>query len=140
MNRPRAFVAAASGSDGRIYAIGGFHDFFSVILATVEAYDLVTDTWVDVSPMATRRMGLAAAVGPDGTIYALGGNNHSRTFLESVEKYNASTDTWSTVAPMPTGRRDLAAAASVQFGIGKIFAIGGHGSEPQLTTVEVYTP
>jgi hypothetical protein len=41
---------------------------------------------------------------------------------------------------MPTARRDLAAAATVANGMGYIFAIGGHGAEFPLTTVEVYSP
>ena len=86
--------------------------------------------------MDTPRMGLAAATGSDGTIYALGGNNRDSTHLDTVEAYDPSTNTWSPIAPMPTARRDLAAAASGS----RIFAIGGHGVESALRTVEVCTP
>jgi hypothetical protein len=70
----------------------------------------------------------------------MGGNNGASTFLDTVEAYNPSTGAWSSIAPMPTARRDLTAAASVVFGIGRIFALGGHGVEYPLTTVEVYLP
>jgi len=136
MNTPRLFLAAAPGLDnGGIYAIGGTQGDQDV-LRSVEFYNPVTDTWSEVAPMDTPRMGLAAAAGPDGTIYALGGNNNESTHLDTVEAYDPGTDTWSAIAPMPTARRDLAAAA----GGSRIFAIGGHGVEFPLRTVEVYTP
>ena len=90
--------------------------------------------------MPTPRMGLATAIGTDGTFFALGGNNLTSTFLDTVETYNPSTGVWSSIVPMPTARRDLAATASVVYGIERIVAVGGHGVEVPLTTVEVYTP
>ncbi len=42
--------------------------------------------------------------------------------------------------PMPTARRDLAAAGGVLHGMPTLYAIGGHGVEFPLTTVEVYIP
>jgi N-acetylneuraminic acid mutarotase len=135
----RAFLAGATGSDGRIYAIGGF-DESGQIVGSVRAYDPADNTWAEVAPMPTPRMGLAAAVGANGTIYAIGGNNGTSTFLDAVETFEPSTGTWSTIAQMPTARRDLAAAATFVFGIEGIFALGGHGVEFPLTTVEVYTP
>src|SRR5207244_1674736 len=106
------------------------------ILSSVEAYDPSTDTWVDVAPMPTARMGLAATVAGDGTIYALGGTNQGHTWLDTAEAYNPHKGTWGIVAPMPTGRRDLAAASSIVQGVGYIFAIGGHrGTDFNLATV-----
>jgi N-acetylneuraminic acid mutarotase len=139
MDSNRAFLAGVAGSDGRIYAIGGIGDFEQV-LASVEVYDPLSNTWSEVAPMVAPRTGLAAAVGTDGTIYAVGGNNRTSTFLDTVETYDPSTGDWSSIAPMPTARRDLAAAASAVFGVGRIFALGGHGVEFPLSTVEVYLP
>jgi N-acetylneuraminic acid mutarotase len=142
METDRAFLAGVTDSDGRIYAIGGYDDFSfpPVILSTVSVYDPSTDTWTAGVPMPTARMGLAAAVGPDGTIYALGGNDGTSQFLDTAEAFNPSTGAWSALPPMPTARRDLTAASSVVFGIGRIFAIGGHGLQFPLTTTEVYSP
>jgi len=139
MGAPRGFLAAAAGSDGRIYAIGGVDDG-SHILNSVDAYDPVTDIWADVAPMPTARFGLAAAVDANGTIYALGGNNGTSRHLDTAETYDPTTHTWSTLAPMPTSRRDLAAAGGALHGIGTICAIGGHGFDFPLTTVEVFIP
>jgi hypothetical protein len=71
-------LAAATGSDGRIYAIGGYS--YGQALATVEAYDVHSNTWSVVAPLPTAREFLAAATGPDGRIYAIGGSTHDQTF------------------------------------------------------------
>jgi N-acetylneuraminic acid mutarotase len=150
MPTPRALLAAATVGD-TIYAIGGINIYteriggpiITDILSTVEVYDPSTDTWTTFPPMATARAGLAAVVGGrlDPTIYALGGNNDTSTFLDTAEAFDHVHLTWRTIAPMPTARRNLAAAVSNVAGIeGKIFAIGGHGVEFPLTTVEFYTP
>ena len=45
---PRGDLGAATGADGRIYAIGGFA---STWLDRVEAYDTVANTWSAEAPM-----------------------------------------------------------------------------------------
>ena len=119
--------------------MGGI-DLIHDVLSSVEAHNPVDDTWSYVASMPTPRTGLAAAVGPDGTIYALGGDNNSSTFLDTMEAFDPSSGSCRAIAPMPTARRKLASAASVLFGNTKIFAMGGHGVEFPLTTMEVYTP
>jgi hypothetical protein len=73
----RQDLAAASGADGRIYAVGGtpygVGDSPGPSSADVDAYDPHTNRWQVVSPLATARQDLAAARGADGRIYALGG-------------------------------------------------------------------
>ena len=139
MHTHRAFLAAAAGSDGKIYAIGGFSVFVD-ILDSVEVYNPATDTWTFVAHMPTARYGLAAAAGPDGRIYALGGTNQTSTFLDTAEAYNPPGNTWVSIASMPTARRDLAATTYVFFGVTTIYAIGGHGVQFPLATMEVYFP
>jgi Kelch motif len=82
---PRMSLGAATGTDKRIYAIGG--EFFSAV-NIVEAYDPSTNTWVAVTPMITPRRALAAAVGHDGRIYALGGIDNISGPLSSVEAFS----------------------------------------------------
>ena len=72
MAMTRARLAAATGPDGRIYAIGGL-DIGGEPLTSVEAYDPRTRHWSTVASLHTPRFGVAAATGPDGRIYALGG-------------------------------------------------------------------
>jgi N-acetylneuraminic acid mutarotase len=131
-------LAAATGPDGKIYAIGGSN--VNYFLSTVEAYTPGTNSWTAVAPMPTARYALAAATGRDGRIYAIGGSNGSG-FLATVEAYTPGTNSWAAVAPMPTARNFLAAATGRD---GKINAIGGRGYNGRtfeyLSTVEAYTP
>ena len=131
MSTARYSPAAALGSDGRIYAIGGDNN-----LATVEAYTLGSNTWTTVASMPTARGYLAAVAGEDGRIYAIGGYNNGYV-LSTVEAYTPGSDTWTTVASMPTARWGLAAVAGSD---GLIYAIGGDFGNGALGTVEAYTP
>jgi serine/threonine-protein kinase len=71
MPTARSLLAAVTGPDGRIYAIGG--ENASGRLGTVEVYDPSTNKWTTVAPMPTARNHLAATMGPDNLIYAIGG-------------------------------------------------------------------
>lgn len=137
----RAELAATTGADGRIYAIGGrvyLPSSTCCALNTVEAYTARTDTWAQIAPMPTARYGLAAVTGPDGRIYAIGGEDDHGAILATVEAYTPSTNSWAAVAPMPTPRFGLAAATGSD---GRIYAIGGDNLQrSRLTTVEAYTP
>jgi kelch-like protein 18 len=72
MQSVRFALAAATGPDGRIYAIGGYDGSGDV--ASVEAYDPNTDTWSFVASMNYARSAHAATTGLDGTIYSIGGD------------------------------------------------------------------
>jgi len=131
----RYALAAATGSDGTIYAIGGE---LGGPRDTVVAYDPPSDTWTTVAPMPMARFCLAAAAGPDGRIYAIGGTTNGFNSVNTVEAFNPSTDTWTTVAAMPTARACLTATTGLD---GKIYAIGGttNGSN-SVNTVEAFDP
>jgi hypothetical protein len=140
MPTARGFLAATTGPNGRIYAIGGDT---TGSLNTVEAYDPATNTWRSMAPMPTARGGLAVATGSDGRIYAMGGaalvGGVIRTSLDTVEAYDPPTDTWSAVAPLLTPRNSPAAATGPD---GRIYAVGGYDSSSllYLNSVEAYTP
>jgi hypothetical protein len=101
MPTARYLLAAATGCDGRIYAIGGYNG--SIILNTVEAYDPATNAWTTVAPMPTARWLLAAATGSDGRIYAIGGYNGS--ILNTVEAYRPGRRTRPSTALLASRRR-----------------------------------
>jgi N-acetylneuraminic acid mutarotase len=130
----RYALAAATGADGTIYALGGDHTT-GTPLSSMEAYSPATNTWTEVAPMPTARLYLAAATGGDGRIYAMGGIGSDTTGV--VEAYDPPTDTWSTVAPMPTPRYGLAATTGTD---GLIYAIGGNEGIYNSTKLEAYSP
>lgn len=135
MPTARAYLAATTGHDGRIYAIGG-QDATGAALNTVEAYTPSTNTWAAMAPMPTARFALAAVTESSGHIFAIGGYNTSGV-LNTVEAYTPSTNTWATMSPMPTARYLLAAVTGSD---GRIYALGGYDGSSTLATVEAYTP
>jgi hypothetical protein len=107
MPTARYDLAAVTGLDGRIYAMGGLRQDGTNKANTVEAYDPSTNTWSAVSPMPTARGSLAAAIAPNGRIYAIGGCSCSggAAFvpLNAVEAYTpaASPTSKPTASPAP---------------------------------------
>ncbi len=94
MPTPRFGLAAAIGSDGRLYAIGGANN--SQSLTTVEAYDFSAAAWSQgLDPMPTGRYGLAA-VSRQGLIFAIGGGivGPLNGIMNTVEYYDAATGQW----------------------------------------------
>ena len=123
-------VAAVNGI---LYAVGGVSG--SAILATVEAYDPVTNTWTTKASMPTARYLLAVAVS-DRILYAVGGYNSQSGILATVEAYDPVTGTWTTKTSMPTERTNLG-VATVD---GILYAVGGWNGSSHLSTVEAYNP
>ena len=73
-------------------------------VATVQAYDPVTDTWTQKADMLTPRQFHASAA-VNGILYAFGGQWHGvNDYLAAVESYDPATNTWTARAPMPTAR------------------------------------
>jgi len=132
MPTPRQGAAAATGSDGRIYVMGGTDARFQTI-AIVEAFDPAIGTWTTVAPMNTPRSGLGATAGIDGRIYVFGGYSGTG-YVNSAEVYDPVSDLWTTIPSMNEIRFSLAAATGPD---GRIYAIGG-GTEG--TSVEAYDP
>ena len=96
--------------DGKLYAMGGQDvDDDYATSNSVERYDLATNAWEDVAPMARVREDLGVAV-LDGKLYAVGGysDNEGGDILSSVERYDPALDAWEAVAPMATVGTDRA--------------------------------
>jgi hypothetical protein len=104
-------------------------------LATVERYDIDTDTWSAVASLPAPRSDFAAvAVG--GKIYVFGGCDGALR-LADADVYDPVTDTWSTApADLPAGPRFVLQAGR----IGNLVYVIGGGDAAGLVTglVEVY--
>jgi N-acetylneuraminic acid mutarotase len=131
----QAFLAAATGVDGRIYALGGFDS--QGLSTQVQAYDPTTNTWSTLAPLPTVRYSLAAVTTPDGRVFALGGFDNSGDSLNSVEVFDPRSNSWSTAAPLPEGLGGLAAAVGPD---GRIYVFGGATETDFGNAVYVYDP
>jgi N-acetylneuraminic acid mutarotase len=140
MNISRAGNAAAIGTDGTIYSMGGNIIADPDMTATVEAYDRLTGTWSFKAPMQTARTAFAVVTGVDGRIYAIGGclESHGYGGTTSVEVYDPVTDAWTEVAPLQTGRTGHKAITTPD---GRIYVMGGHNLPlGHLNSMEIYDP
>ena len=69
---PRHVLGAVTGSDKKIYAIGGVAGSNQSALGTVEAYDFETKNWTTRKSMNIARWGMSVVATDDGKIYAIG--------------------------------------------------------------------
>ncbi len=122
--------------NGILYAVGG-QSFLSTsssssgILATNEAYDSASNTWITKASMPTARHHAASAA-VNGKLYVIGGRvvEVSSTVNVNVnEVYDPEKNTWTSLAPMPSKRSGIAAAAN--FDSVGIYVFGGE--EPSKT-------
>jgi Kelch motif len=132
----RGLGAAVVGN--ALYAIGGSAGTApcsGAPLATVERYDIDTDTWSSAAPLPSPRSDLAA-VAHGGKIYVFGGCLGTPAAIDDVDVYDPVTDTWSTEpADLPTARSSMYGVAAKG---NRIYVIGGQDGGIQLATNEFY--
>jgi N-acetylneuraminic acid mutarotase len=92
MPTARAGLAAVTGTDGYIYAIGGTSsaiDWDATLraLSVVERYSPTTNRWMKVASIPIARYLLAAVMAPDGKIYAIGGTSDNYHKVATVATY-----------------------------------------------------
>ncbi|MBL9037332.1 MAG: hypothetical protein JNG84_02350 [Archangium sp.] len=86
MPRARAYFGAATGSDGRVYVVGGqFSD--GGMTASVDVYDPQTQQWATTLDLPEVRSAGALVVGPDNRLYFINGVNAMSTPTSSVFVY-----------------------------------------------------
>lgn len=130
---PTARYNLASGVvNGILYAVGGGRSNASIV-ATVEAYDPVTNTWTTKAAMPTPRNMLGVGV-VNGILYAVGG--YWGGPLATVQAYDPATNTWTNKASMPAARYAL--AVGVVNGI--LYAVGGVYGNSAMADVWAYDP
>ena len=74
-------VAAVTGADGLVYAIGGYDG--CTPYNSVNAYNPGTHTWAAKANLPNSLFDMAAAPAPSGTIYAMGGYDATLTHVSS---------------------------------------------------------
>ena len=130
-------ATAATSPDGKIYVIAGLGDpvvpwdktVRYKLLAAVDVYDPLRNTWRSIAPLHTPRQLHAATFGADGKLYVFGGyageggyESHANdpddrvkaeaatkaamTSLASVEMYDPTNDTWTEEAPLSVGKSE----------------------------------
>jgi hypothetical protein len=119
MSVPRYALGAATGADGRVYAIGGENG--TSFFATVEAYSHVTNRWTSMPSLVYPGGFVAAVTGPDGRIYAVGGrtgktdpNTQLRRVVEAYgPRVTLSADTGPAASARSVNGSNFAANATV---------------------------
>jgi N-acetylneuraminic acid mutarotase len=139
-------LGAVTGSDGRIYAIGGMTFNCNsepgwMGLNNVDAYSPASNTWTSVAKLPSDhlyagRSSFGVTVGSDGRIYVIGGTEGSdccgpgNRETATALRYTISTNTWASVPSLPTtGPLYYQPSAATSAGsAGRVYYFGGGGS------------
>jgi N-acetylneuraminic acid mutarotase len=153
----RRGAAAAGVANGKIYVTGGANSLSGVtengihparphnVMATVEEYDPVANTWKTVRPLLLAR-NHHVAVGVADKLYVIGGRVGSAFIsgtsnnVDLVEMYDPATDLWMPRTRMPTARSAIGAGVYNN----QILVAGGEGQDQRFLAafkaVEAYDP
>lgn len=129
---------AAAVVGGKIYVFGGCHSYFTLV-ADVDVYDPVTDTWSDApADLSAPRSTFYTVAAKGGKIFAIGGWDGVTPGLSTNDIYDVARNRWSSGTPMPTPRAE---AGSVSHG-GRIYVLGGAQPHSGLSVAaaEAYKP
>lgn len=141
MPTPRSLVGVGV-VNGKLYAVGGTDRtrgavWYQDVLATVEAYDPLSNTWSRRAAMPTRRDAVRVGV-VAGTMYAVGGigADGGLNYSSAVEAYDPLTDSWSARASARAAR----AYDYVGNVAGRLHFFGGDDATGSSSTVDAYDP
>ena len=137
------FATAAAASGGRLHMVGGWNysNTASASLASHSVFDLASQSWTSVAPLATAR-NAAGAAAIDGRLFVVGGRSpgiraSDQQSLAILEIYTPTADQWLTAAPLPTARGSLAVVALG----GRLYALGGESTPGTVSNaVERFDP
>ena len=113
-----------------LYILGGTTETYQT-LNSVECYNTVTNSWVDITPMPNAIHSLAAAVSGEH-IFISGGASSGRQPTSAVSTYSSSASTWQAKQPLICPRRLHEMLAFSE----KLFVLGGIG-EPGLHRTQI---
>lgn len=118
-----------------IYVTGGYKQHS---LASMEAFDPRSNTWIKLAPMAQPCSGLGACV-LFGLFYIVGGRNlslQSNVDSAGLSCYNPMTNQWTQLASLTMARNRVGVGVLD----GSIYAVGGSHGSTHHDTVEKYDP
>src|SRR6266849_5026988 len=100
---------------------------------------VLSGTWVPVSPMNSARSGASSSLLEDGRVLVSGGTTSGGGITNSAEIYNATTNTWTDVTGGMIEAR--AGHTATVLSDGRVFIAGGSGSGGTISSsVEIFDP
>jgi N-acetylneuraminic acid mutarotase len=117
--------------NNRLYVFGGFADYSTLDLATVEVYNPVRNTWSAAADMPGKRYANNGAAVIGSNIYVSGGFYYPAILTGSFFRYNVNSNTWTTLPDMPS---------SAAGGCGATAAIGATVASTELFVYTGCTP
>lgn len=140
MPTARGWLAAVTGNNGKIYAMGGqvqpAPSPDAARVATNEEYNSASDTWTTRANMPTARWNHSLATAPDGRIWAIGGSNGSADG-GIVEVYDPVTDSWQARASMPGP--GLNSGGAVWADDGKLYVVDARAVQQYDPSTDTWT-
>jgi len=122
LQTPPGTETALTPKQRGVWLIGGLStNSVGSVVAAVDLYDPVLDTWYSGVTSLPTPVSFASASSWDGKLYVMGGFDAAGTVLRTVQIYDVAGDSWSTGTDMPAARAN-AYAATVN---GRIYVLGG---------------
>ena len=140
MTTARTYDSAARLSDGQVLILGGLGLCsrggcpVASGLASAEQYDPRTGMFSPTGPMITARSEQTATLLSDGRVLVTGGVDSSGLNLASAELYEPKSGIFSPTGSMTTDRSRHTATLLAN---GSVLIVG---SDPELSSAELYTP
>jgi hypothetical protein len=111
LDEARSFHTATLLPDGRVLAVGGFHDF-NAGRTSAEVWDSATDRFDPTGPLAEGRFGHTATLLPDGRVLIVGGNSEGSGLSASAELWDPAVGAFAPAGSPTEARADHTAMPS----------------------------
>ncbi|XP_076009814.1 kelch-like protein 10 [Genypterus blacodes] len=118
-----------------LLAIGGWIEYAPFATNAIEAYDICSDCWVNITNTEEAPRSQQGTVFLNGSVYCVGDHDRFEP-LSNVRRFDLTTHTWHQIVPMKTWRWGV----SITTLNGLIYAIGGYDGQNRLSTAECYDP
>lgn len=138
MSTARYDLAYAGDAADFAYAIGGLGNN-NTVLASVERYNSVSNSWAAVAALPAGRYHFNAVFDGSHFIYTFGGRTNATLGTETADifRYDVTANVWAAMSPMPIA---TAGSAAIMGADGKIYVIGGTADGMVTNLVQVYDP